>query len=226
MEKIKLAVVFGGMSTEHDVSIVSGMSVIKNLNKEKYEILKQEVWIDKKKLVLPMNDISVNEKQINEWSEKYGIWKETLEDCIKELQRPWLDPRDEWDAPCFKSDVLDIKDLKIWMQLEGVVRNVTDFGAFVDIGLHNDGLVHKSQMANHFVSNPIEVVSVGQKVSVKVLSIDEEREKVSLTMKGDTNIESKAERDFKKNREKKSDFSKDENDNSSTLKSNITFSKA
>jgi uncharacterized protein len=69
------------------------------------------------------------------------------------------------------------------MELEGVVRNVTDFGAFVDIGLHNDGLVHKSQLANHFVNNPIEVVSVGQKVKVRVLDIDLEREKVSLSMK-------------------------------------------
>ena len=193
--------------------------------KQVYEILEKEFWIKKKDLVLPMTDISVNEWQINEWSEKYSIWKETLEDCIKELQRPWLDPRDEWDAPCFKSDVLDIKDLKIWMQLEWVVRNVTDFGAFVDIWLHNDGLVHKSQMANHFVSNPIEVVSVWQKVSVRVLDIDEEREKVSLTMKNSSSMESKAEHDFKKNKKEDVIRSRDENDTSSSLKSNITFTK-
>ena len=173
-----------------------------------------------------MRNISVNERQINEWSEKYNIWKETLEDCIKELQRPWLDPRDQWDAPCFKSDVLDIKDLKIWMQLDWVVRNVTDFGAFVDIGLHNDWLVHKSQMANHYVSNPIEVVSVWQKVSVRVLDIDEEREKVSLTMKDQSNIGSKVEHNIKKNKKEDVEFSRDENDTSSSLKSNITFYKA
>jgi len=177
-------------------------------------------------LILPMTGISINEKQINEWSEKYNIWKETLEDCIKELQRPWLDPRDEWDAPCFKSDVLDIKDLKIWMQLEWVVRNVTDFGAFVDIGLHNDWLVHKSQMANHYVSNPIEIVSVWQKVSVRVLDIDEEREKVSLSMKDNSSVESKVEQDFKKNKKEDVVRPRVEDDTSSNLKSNITFTKA
>ena len=194
--------------------------------KQVYEILDKEFGIKKKSLVLPMKDLDVNERQINEWSEKYGIWKETLEDCIKELKRPWLDPRDEWDAPCFKSDVLDIKDLKIWMQLDWVVRNVTDFGAFVDIGLHNDGLVHKSQMANHYVSNPIELVSVWQKVSVRVLDIDEEREKVSLTMKDQSSMESKAEHDFKKNKKEDVVRSRDEDDTSSSLKSNITFTKA
>jgi len=107
------------------------------------------------------------------------------------------------------------------MHLEWIVRNVTDFGAFVDIGLHNDWLVHKSQMANHFVSNPIEIVSVGQRVSVKVLDIDEEREKVSLTMKDNSSFE----HDFKKNKEKNMIWLKDEDSGSSNLKSNITFSK-
>ena len=106
------------------------------------------------------------------------------------------------------------------------MRNVTDFGAFVDIGLHNDGLVHKSQMANHYVSNPIEVVSVGQKVSVRVLDIDEEREKVSLTMKDQSSMESKVEHDFKKNKKEDVIRSRDEDDTSSSLKSNITFTKA
>ena len=190
--------------------------------KQVYEILKNEFGIEKKNLVLPMTEISVSESQINEWIEKYNIWKETLKDCIKELQRPWLDPRDKLDTPCFKSDILDIKDLKIWMHLEWIVRNVTDFGAFVDIWLHNDWLVHKSQMANHFVSNPIEIVSVGQRVSVKVLDIDEEREKVSLTMKDNSSFE----HDFKKNKKENMIWLKDEDSSrSSNLKSNITFSK-
>lgn len=194
--------------------------------KQLYDLLKNELGIDKKKLSLPMTDLEVSVNQINEWSDKYGLWRETLEDCFKELKRPWLDPRDEWDAPCFKSDVVDIKDLKIWMQLEWIVRNVTDFWAFVDIGLHNDWLVHKSQMANYYVSNPIDVVSVWQKVTVKVLSIDEEREKVSLTMKDEANVDNKVEYDFKKHQEKKFISSRDENDMSSGLKSNIIFSKA
>ena len=96
----------------------------------------------------------------------------------------------------------------------------------MDIGLHNDGLVHKSQMANHYVSNPIEIVSVGQKVSVKVLDIDLEREKVSLTMKNQSSMESKAEHDFKKNKKEDVISSRDESETSSSLKSNITFTKA
>ena len=113
------------------------------------------------------------------------------------------------------------------MQLEWIIRNVTDFWAFVDIGLHNDGLVHKSQMANHYVSNPIEIVSVWQKVSVKVLAIDEGREKVSLTMKDEASQDNKFEHGFKKERkDKNSNFWKSEDDMSSSLKSNITFTKA
>lgn len=105
---------------------------------------------------------------------------------MAELQRPGLDPRDELEAPCFSSTILDIKDLEIGTKLDGIVRNVTDFGAFVDIGLHSDGLVHKSQMANYFVANPVDVVKVGQQVKVKVIDIDLEREKVSLSMKDDS----------------------------------------
>jgi uncharacterized protein len=111
---------------------------------------------------------------------------ETLRDVLAELQRPGLDPRDELEAPCFSSTILDIKDLQIGTKLDGIVRNVTDFGAFVDIGLHSDGLVHKSQMANYFVANPVDVVKVGQQVKVKVIDIDLEREKVSLSMKDDS----------------------------------------
>lgn len=121
-------------------------------------------------------------------SEKYGIGYETMKDVIAELQRPGLDPRDELEPPVFASNILELKDLKIGDKLDGIVRNVTDFGAFVDIGLHNDGLVHKSQMANYFVHNPIDVVKVGQHVKVRVLDIDFDREKVSLSMKDQTGI--------------------------------------
>lgn len=194
-------------------------------HKKVYEILETEFWIKKKDLKLPLKDIQATESQLQSRTEKYEIWYETLVDIFKELKRPWLDPREEIEAPVFKSDVLDIKDLKIWMRLDWVVRNVTDFGAFVDIGLHNDWLVHKSQMANFYVSNPIDVVSVWQKVSVKVLSIDEEREKVSLTMKDEDNNLSKPERQFKQNKSQKPQ-NRNENDLSTWLKSNITFSKA
>ena len=127
--------------------------------------------------------------KIKELSEKYWIWFETMKDVLAELERPGLDPRDEIQAPVFKSDVLEIKDLQEWMELEWIVRNVTDFWAFVDIGLHNDWLVHKSQMADFFVKNPIDVVSVWQQVKVKVVSIDLEREKVWLSMKDCDNSE-------------------------------------
>ncbi len=153
------------------------------IHKQVYAFLEEVLWVKKKSLKLPLAVEKYSDQQIKDRSEKYDIGYETMKDVIKELQRPGLDPREELEVPCFKSDVLEIGDVKIGMEMEGIVRNVTDFGAFVDIGLHNDGLVHKSQMANYYVTNPIEVVSVGQKVKVRVLDIDLEREKVSLTMK-------------------------------------------
>ena len=110
------------------------------------------------------------------------------------------------------------------MELDGVVRNVTDFGAFVDIGLHNDGLVHKSQMANYYVSNPIEVVSVGQQLKVRVLDIDFEREKVSLTMKDADATSSGMPRRTRKSSSHSEPRRRDFDENSSTIRSNITFS--
>ncbi len=124
---------------------------------------------------------------LQELSQKYDIGIETLKDILKELARPGFDPRDDLQWPVFASNVLDIKDLEIGMKLEGVVRNITDFGAFVDIGLHNDGLVHKSQMADRFIAHPMDVVSLGQQVAVRVVGIDLEREKVSLSMKSENN---------------------------------------
>ena len=158
------------------------------IHKQVYEMIEKELWVKKKDLKLPMNVSSIAWK-VQELSEKYWIWFETMKDVLAELERPGLDPRDEIQAPVFKSDVLEIKDLQEWMELEWIVRNVTDFGAFVDIGLHNDWLVHKSQMADFFVKNPIDVVSVWQQVKVKVVSIDLEREKVWLSMKDCDNSE-------------------------------------
>ena len=151
-----------------------------------YTFLEKELGISKKKLQLPLTEAKLqtaSEKTLQTWSTTYDIGFETLSDIIKELQRPGLDPRENLDPPSFKSDVLETKDLQVGMILDGVVRNVTDFGAFVDIGLHNDGLVHKSQLADRFVAQPSDVVSVGMQVKVRVLDIDHEREKVSLSMK-------------------------------------------
>ena len=150
-----------------------------------YAFLEGELGIKKKNLKLPLQMPHYDENQVSAFCDKYELGFETMEDIIKELQRPGLDPREEIEKPVFKSDVLDIKDVQIGMKLQGVVRNVTDFGAFVDVWLHNDGLVHKSQMADYFVQNPIDVVKVGQTVEVRVLDVDVEREKISLSMKSE-----------------------------------------
>ena len=156
-------------------------------HKQTYAFLEEMLGMKKKNLTLPLQDLPhYSENDIENFAQKYELWYETMQDILKELQRPGLDPREEIEAPCFKSDILDIKDVEIWMRLQGVVRNVTDFWAFVDVGLHNDGLVHKSQLANHFVQNPNDVVKVGQQVEVRVLDIDREREKLSLSMKDES----------------------------------------
>ena len=118
-------------------------------------------------------------------SEELGVGEITLEDILKELEKPARDPRDEMPKPILRSDVLEMKDLKPGMSLKGTVRNVIDFGVFVDIGVHQDGLVHISQLTDKkFVKHPLEVVSVGDVVDVKVLSVDLEKKRIQLTMKG------------------------------------------
>ncbi|KXG75671.1 Tex family protein [Thermotalea metallivorans] len=117
-------------------------------------------------------------------AEELEIGLPTLRDILKEIQKPGRDPREEMPKPIFRSDVLKLEDLKPDMILTGTVRNVIDFGAFVDIGIKNDGLVHISEMSDKYVRNPMEVVSVGDVVKVRVLKIDVERGKVSLSMKG------------------------------------------
>ena len=112
-----------------------------------------------------------------------GVGVPTLEDVVKELMKPGRDPRDDLPAPILRTDVLEMKDLKSGMVLSGTVRNVIDFGVFVDIGVHQDGLVHISQVANHKVRHPSEVVQVGDIVKVMVLDVDEKRKRISLTMK-------------------------------------------
>ena len=195
------------------------------IHKQVYSFLENELWIKKKDLKLPMSVEKYPENKLHEWSEKYGIWLETFRDVLAELQRPGLDPRDELEAPCFSSTILDIKDLEIWTKLDWIVRNVTDFWAFVDIGLHSDGLVHKSQMANFFVTNPIDVVRVWQQVKVRVIDIDLEREKVALSMKDETETQAPRPRANNNDNEKKSwKTEKDGEAWESTMRGNITFS--
>ena len=107
----------------------------------------------------------------------------TLEDILKELEKPARDPRDEMPKPILRTDVLEMKDLKEGMILKGTVRNVIDFGAFVDIGVHQDGLVHISQMSERYIKHPLEVVSVGDVVEVQVMSVDLKKQRIQLTMK-------------------------------------------
>ena len=117
-------------------------------------------------------------------AQELGIGEITLQDIVKELEKPARDPRDEMPKPILRTDVMEMKDLTQGMILKGTVRNVIDFGAFVDIGVHQDGLVHISQMTDKFIKHPMEVVSVGDIVEVKVLSVDLAKKRIALTMKG------------------------------------------
>ena len=117
-------------------------------------------------------------------AEKLGVGEPTLRDIVKELEKPGRDPRDEMPRPILRTDVLEMKDLTPGMVLKGTVRNVIDFGVFVDIGVHQDGLVHISQITDRYIKHPLEVVSVGDVVDVKVMSVDLQKKRIALTMKG------------------------------------------
>ena len=125
----------------------------------------------------------VKAKGTKNLAEALGIGLPTLDDIVKELSKPGRDPRDEMPAPMLRTDVLDINDLKEGMELKGTVRNVIDFGAFVDIGVHQDGLVHISQICDKYIKHPSEVLKVGDVVNVKILSVDPKKNRISLTMR-------------------------------------------
>ena len=127
--------------------------------------------------------LSKEVKDLKNVAEEIGTDEITLKDMIAEIEKPGRDPRDEMPKPVLKSDVLDFDDLKEGMELKGTVRNVIDFGAFVDIGVHQDGLVHISEMSDKFIKHPLDVVSVGDVVMVSVLSVDKERKRIQLSMK-------------------------------------------
>ncbi len=124
-----------------------------------------------------------DDKSVRRLSEELGIGELTLEDIIKELMKPGRDPREDMPKPVLKSDVLDMEDLKPGMRLKGTVRNVIDFGAFVDIGVHQDGLVHISQITDRYIKHPLDALSIGDVVEVEVLSVDVKKKRISLTMK-------------------------------------------
>ena len=142
-----------------------------------------------KELNCTTNDIGTNKLidllnniDINTYKDKLNTDIYTLEDIISSLKKPNRDPRDDMPKPVLKSDVLDINDLQIGMKLQGTVRNVIDFGAFVDIGLHNDGLIHISKMTNNYIKHPSEILNVGDIIDCYVIEINKEKEKVSLSL--------------------------------------------
>ena len=127
----------------------------------------------------------IKEKKISlpDLARELNIGEFTLEDIIGELAKPGRDPREDLPSPVLRSDILDLSDLKIGMTLKGTVRNVIDFGAFVDIGVHQDGLIHISELSDRFIKHPLDVVKVGDIVDVKIISIDTDKKKIGLSMK-------------------------------------------
>ena len=121
--------------------------------------------------------------KLKQLAAELGVGEPTLQDILKELEKPGRDPREEMPKPVLKSDVLSMEDLKEGMVLQGTVRNIVDFGAFVDIGVHQDGLVHISRMTDKYIKNPMEVVSVGDIVKVKIISVDLKKQRIALSMK-------------------------------------------
>ena len=170
--------------------IAEGKNPLDNtaVHPESYEVAKkilQKVGFDIKDLKENLPEIRQSLKTINpeKIAEELKIGLPTIKDIIKELQKPGRDPREEMPKPVLRSDILKIEDLKEGMILTGTVRNVIDFGAFVDIGVKNDGLVHISEMSDRYIKNPMDVVSVGDIVKVRVIKIDLDKKKVALSMK-------------------------------------------
>ncbi len=164
--------------------ITDGEQILDNtsVHPESYEVAKNLI----EKLNIDINNIGCKISQnidIGKIATELNIGKPTLIDIIKELEKPGRDPRDEMPEPILRSDILTMEDLQEGMILKGTVRNVIDFGAFVDIGVHQDGLIHISEMTDKFIKHPLEIVSVSDIIDVKVLSVDIDKKRISLTMK-------------------------------------------
>ena len=150
---------------------------------EAAEKLLDKIGMKKEDIKGGVKGLNLLVKDKKKMAKELEIGEETLLDIMKELEKPGRDPRDEMPKPILRTDVLEMKDLTPGMILKGTVRNVIDFGAFVDIGVHQDGLVHISELADKFVKHPLDVVSVGDIVEVKVMSVDLQKKRIQLTMK-------------------------------------------
>ncbi|ABR47024.1 RNA binding S1 domain protein [Alkaliphilus metalliredigens QYMF] len=170
----------------HPESYKTTMKLIEKLGYTKEDIEQGKLRnIEEKVLQYGEKQSQKLEDKVMEIAGELEVGHLTLKDIMQEVKKPGRDPREEMPMPIFRSDVLKMEDLKLDMVMTGTVRNVVDFGAFVDIGVKQDGLVHVSQLSNKFVKNPMDVVSVGDEVEVKIIGIDVERGKVSLSMKFD-----------------------------------------
>ena len=163
----------------HPESYEVAKELLKTIGYEVEDLLNKENLL---KIKIKLSEIN-NGNTVKKLADELNIGEPTLKDIINELMKPGRDPREDMPKPILRSDVLKFEDLKEGMLLTGTIRNVTDFGAFVDVGVKHDGLVHISEMSESFVRNPSEIVSVGDIVKVKVIEIDRERQKVKLTMK-------------------------------------------
>ncbi|AKL93834.1 RNA binding S1 domain-containing protein [Clostridium aceticum] len=165
----------------HPESYETTMKLIKKLGYSKEDIQAGKLRSIEEK-------ISEGNTKLKDLAEELEVGLPTLKDIIQEIKKPGRDPREEMPKPIFRSDVLKMEDLKVDMVMTGTVRNVVDFGAFVDIGVKQDGLVHVSELSNKFVKNPMEIISVGDEVEVKIIGLDVERGKISLSIKQVQNL--------------------------------------
>ena len=173
------------------IRIADGENPLDNtpVHPESYQVaeaLLQQLGYSKEDLAgisLPAIREALGRVQIKEMARQLAVGEPTLRDIVAALQKPGRDPREELEPPLLRSDVLSMEDLKPGMELMGTVRNVVDFGAFVDIGVKQDGLIHISQFGSKFIKHPMEVVSVGDIIKVRVLDVDLRRSRIALTMK-------------------------------------------
>ena len=158
------------------------------IHPESYEVatkLLTELGFSPKDLLLHQQEVrnKLQTVDVSDLSKRLEVGEPTLQDIIDALKRPGRDPREDLPKPILRQDVLHIEDLETGMKLMGTVRNVVDFGAFVDIGVKQDGLIHISQLGNRFIKHPFEVVSVGDVLEVTVLDVDAPKNRISLTLK-------------------------------------------